>query len=91
MSTRKYACHKCDGEGVTSCDCCGGECECEACDGTGLDPSAVDVEAWRTAEREFSRRHGTSWDWEVDDKTVGRAAPGDATLAYDDFLTAPGG
>lgn len=82
----KFECRECRGEGQVECDCCGSELDCEPCKGSGLDPDYVDIAAWTKAASEFTRKHGCSWDWNDDDRWMGRASYNGATLAIADFL-----
>lgn len=82
---RRYACPDCWGHGESACSCCGYESECEACRGTGLDASIIDVDRWIEAEESFEN---PSWGLMNENRTmmIGRKNERGATLLYDDFL-----
>ncbi len=86
-----YQCPECDGDGEEECYHCGNMMDCEACDGTGLDDSKIDVEAFKKAERSFNYNSEgqfiSSWDMvDSDGTTIGRQRADGAKLRYDQFL-----
>lgn len=82
MNRKPYACPECRGNVEVRCYHCGGDMDCEACDGTGLDAEKIDLEAW---DRE-TRRKGMTKELVEDGVYVGRAnMNGTEKLYYRDY------
>lgn len=88
-----YNCPHCDG-GTATCECCGNECECEECDGTGWDSDVVDVTAFKAAEATLTEkmkaagRHVLTYEWIEGGKRLGRNGGEFGRVAVADFLRA---
>jgi hypothetical protein len=82
-----YDCPECQGCRVVECYACGCEVDCEECDGTGLDPSKIDVAAFTRAANTLGHDSPSrsSWDW-VEGGTVKGRRNETRTVAYEDFL-----
>lgn len=71
---KPFACGRCFGSGSCSCDSCGGDTDCDECQGTGIDLDKVDYAAFRSAVRPLWKKHGgAAWDLVENGEVVGRA------------------
>lgn len=85
----KIRCSSCDGDGEEICECCGSTTECENCGGEGIEPDAVDLNAFHAAcVLAFScgGDHDGSWALIENNVWVGRQNK-TAKVYYRDFLT----
>jgi hypothetical protein len=91
-----YNCPDCDG-GEAVCECCGTDCECPECEGTGWNPELVDVPAFKAAAEALNERAraagscALSWEWVENGKRLGRNGGEFGRVAVADFLKEKGG
>jgi hypothetical protein len=79
-----YACPECQGHRVVECYACGHEVDCDVCDGTGLDGSRIDLDAFTRASEALQHEERVTWAWVEGGVVCGRRNSA-RTLAYEDF------
>ena len=87
MKREDFNCPECGGTGQVLCPRCEATMSvCAVCDGTGLNPTKINVASFRKDSEAFRKQYGRSWNWIVDGKWLGREAPNGATLPIEPYL-----